>query len=301
MKIDFREFVREPGWLLIIVVGLIAFKAAILTGLARAFRVPWRAAIETGILLGPGGEFAFVSIGMASSLQIVPGPTASFTLAVTAVTMALTPLLSIAARRVIPAQPAPPVTDSELTIHPPPGERHAIVVGYGRVGKVVCSLLKQHGISFIAIDHDPSRVARDRRQGHFVFYGDASDLKYLEVSGLSQATAVIITISIRSVIDLIVQRVREARSDILIFSRARDEQHACHLYAIGATDVVPETIEASLELSEAALVGLGIPTGPTIASIHEKRDELRHALQEAAKKAGRGEIRSVRPKTHRSS
>ncbi len=61
----------------------------------------------------------------------------------------------------------------------------------------------------------------------------------------------------------------------------------------------PETIEASLQLSEAALVGLGVAAGPVIASIHEKRDEIRHALQEAAKQAGRGTIRSVRAKTRK--
>jgi CPA2 family monovalent cation:H+ antiporter-2 len=93
--------------------------------------------------------------------------------------------------------------------------------------------------------------------------------------------------------------VRALRPDILIVSRARDADHARHLYALGATDAVPETIEASLQLSEAALVGLGVAAGPVIASIHEKRDEIRHALQEAAKNAGRGTIRSVRAKTRK--
>jgi monovalent cation:H+ antiporter-2, CPA2 family len=91
--------------------------------------------------------------------------------------------------------------------------------------------------------------------------------------------------------------VRTIRLDILIISRARDADHGHHLYAIGATDAVPETIEASLQLSEAALVTLGVPMGPAIASIHEKRDEFRHTLQEAAQAAGRGTIHSVGRKT----
>ena len=86
------------------------------------------------------------------------------------------------------------------------------------------------------------------------------------------------------------------RPDILIVSRARDADHARHLYQLGATDAVPETIEASLQLSEAALVGLGVPTGPVIASIHEKRDEIRHALQQAAREAGLERSHAVRPK-----
>jgi CPA2 family monovalent cation:H+ antiporter-2 len=79
-------------------------------------------------------------------------------------------------------------------------------------------------------------------------------------------------------------------------SRARDADHARHLYSLGATDAVPETVEASLQLSEAALVGLGVATGPVIASIHEKRDEIRRTLQDAAQKAGLDTVHPVRRK-----
>jgi CPA2 family monovalent cation:H+ antiporter-2 len=110
---------------------------------------------------------------------------------------------------------------------------------------------------------------------------------------------VIITIQSRTAIDAVVHRIRAVRPDVLIVSRARDADHARHLYAIGATDAVPETIEASLQLSEAALVGLGIGVRHAIASVHEKRDEFRHALQEAARKAGLEETRSILTKrTH---
>jgi CPA2 family monovalent cation:H+ antiporter-2 len=116
-----------------------------------------------------------------------------------------------------------------------------------------------------------------------VYYGDATEPGFLEACGLMQATGVIITIQSHIAIDEVVGRIRALRPDVLIVSRARDADHARHLYAIGATDAVPETIEASLQLSEAALVGLGIAVGSAIASVHEKRDEFRHALQEAAR------------------
>ena len=80
----------------------------------------------------------------------------------------------------------------------------------------------------------------------------------------------------------------------MIVSRARDAEHARHLYEIGVTDAVPETIEASLQLSEAALVGLGIPAGAAIASIHEQRDVVRSELQLAAKSAGQSRSRGIR-------
>ncbi|MFZ3357502.1 MAG: NAD-binding protein, partial [Xanthobacteraceae bacterium] len=140
-------------------------------------------------------------------------------------------------------------------------------------------------------------VTRDRRDGHDVYYGDAADEKFLEICGLADAAGVIITIHDHELIDDVVVHVRAMRPDVLIVSRARDADHARHLYALGATDAVPETVEASLQLSEAALVGLGVPAGPAIASIHEKRDEIRHALQDAARAAGLYKIHSVRAKT----
>jgi CPA2 family monovalent cation:H+ antiporter-2 len=299
MSIDFRELVHEPVLMLGAVVILVAVKSLLLTGLARLFRLSWPVALETGLLLGPGGEFAFVGIGMARALGLIDARLASFALAAAAVTMALTPLLSIGARRLSARLRGPKAIDPELVARPSGGQKHAIVVGYGRVGKVVCALLREHRISYIAADSDSVTVGRDRREGHDVYYGDAADLRFLETCGLAKAAGVIITVHSRDVIDQVVEHVRGMRRDIIIIARARDADHARHLYELGATDAVPETIEASLQLSEAALVALGVAMGPAIASIHEKRDEIRRALQHAADGAGLRQIHSVKAKTHK--
>jgi CPA2 family monovalent cation:H+ antiporter-2 len=299
MSIDFREVVREPVLLLGGVVGLIAIKGLLLTGLGRLFRLSWPVAVETGLLLGPGGEFAFVGIGMAKAAGLIDARFASFALAVTAVTMALTPLLSVGARHLSRRLRPHRAIDPELAVRPGSGQRQAIVVGYGRVGKMVCSLLREHGISYIAADSDAATVARDRREGHEVFYGDAADVRFLETCGLATAAGVIITVHSRNIIDQVVEHVRGMRPDIIVIARARDADHARHLYGLGATDAVPETVEASLQLSEAALVALGVAMGPAIASIHEKRDEIRRTLQQAADGAGRRKIHAVKAKTHK--
>jgi CPA2 family monovalent cation:H+ antiporter-2 len=296
MDIDVRELLYAPGLLLAAVAGLIAVKALLVIGLAKMFRLSWATSVETGLLLGPGGEFAFVGLGMASALGLIEVRLASAALAVTSITMALTPGLSFAARRLGARLRTSTAVAAELTARPTAEQKHAIVVGYGRVGKVVCGLLKDHGIPFVAADSDSSTVTRDRRDGHEVYYGDASDDKFLEICGLAQAAGVIITIHNHDLIDEVVEHVRAKRPDILIVSRARDANHARHLYQLGATDAVPETVEASLQLSEAALVGLGIPMGPVIASIHEKRDEIRHDLQRAAREAGLERSHAVKPK-----
>ncbi len=296
-SIDFRELLSDPVLFLGIVFALIAAKALILAVLGKAFRLSWPVAVETGLLLGPGGEFAFVGIGMAVAAGLIETGLASFTLAVTSVTMALTPVLSIGARHLARRITAKKAPDPELAARPAGGQRHAIVVGYGRVGKVVCSLLREHGISYIAADSDAPTVTRDRRNEHDVFYGDAANPQFLETCGLATAAAVVITVHTAGVIDAIVEHVRAVRPDILIVSRARDEAHARHLYSLGASDAVPETVEASLQLSEAALVGLGVPTGLAIASIHQRRDDIRHALQAAARDAGLDRIHPVKARS----
>jgi CPA2 family monovalent cation:H+ antiporter-2 len=282
MNIDFRQIIRDPVWLITGAAGLIAIKSTVLVFLARMFRLSWPASLEVGLLLGPGGEFAFVGIGMATTLGLMDANVSSFAVALTTLTMMLTPALSHVARRLAPMVREDKHLDPELAAAPSGGSGHAIVVGHGRVGQVVCTMLDRHQFKYIAVDNDAAAVPEQRRQGRTVFYGDATNPEFLKSCGLMEAAAVIVTINEAKGIDEIVAQVRALRKDVLIVSRARDADHARHLYGIGVTDAVPETIEASLQVSEAALIGLGVAMGLVIASIHEKREEFRHELQQAA-------------------
>jgi len=297
MGLDVRELVREPFWLLACVAALIAVKAAVLLALTRLFAIARPAAVETALLLGPAGEFALVGIGLAAATGIMPPAAASFGLALASLTMAAIPALATLAQRIAPrlAQVGPP--RPELLVEPAPQKKHAIVVGHGRVGKVVCAQLREHGVPYTATDHDAEAVAEDRAKGLAVYYGDATSTAFLKACGIEEAAGVVVTIHSRPAIDEIVAQVRRLRPDVLIVSRARDADHARHLYAIGVTDAVPETIEASLQLSEAALVGIGVPTGKVIASIHEHRDEVRRSLQTAARAGGVTGAHSVKRKS----
>lgn len=287
MNIDARELVKAPAALLASGVALIGLKALVLMGAGRLFKLPWPAAVETGLLLGPGGEFAFVGIGLAAALGLMTAQTSSFALAVISLTMVATPLLAVAARRFAPLLERPAGLSPELAIQPASPKGHAIVAGYGRVGKIVCSLLKHHGIPYTTADHDAGLVTDERQKGHEVYYGDAADPAFLKACGVMDATGVIITIQTKSVTDDIVVEVRKLRPDILIVARARDAEHARHLYAMGVNVAVPVTIEASLQMSEAALLGFGVATGPVIASIHEMRHQIRNELQKSASSPGR--------------
>jgi len=281
MRVDVRELVQEPLFLLACVAGLIAAKAIVAAVLGRIFGLRWSSAIESGLLLGPGGEFAFVIIGLATDLNLISAHASGLSLAVTSVSMAATPMLSYAAIRLTPVLSHRQHTDPELAISPAGQSRSAIVVGYGRVGKVVASALRMHDVSYISADNDPQAVVADRRAGHEVYFGDASDPEFLKVCGIDDASGVIITINARDTVDNIVAYVRSIRPDIPIIARARDADHACHLYAIGATEAVPETVEASLQLSQSALLGLGVDPTAASASVQAMRAEFRRSLEHA--------------------
>ena len=297
MNIDVRTLMAAPLPVLAGVMALVIGKGAITTLAGRAFRLPWGASLETGLLLGPAGEFSMVGIGLAGGLGILSPQNAGLATAMAAISMALIPLLGNLGRKLARRVDTKPALDPVLLTLPDAQSGHAIVVGHGRVGRVICAMLRRHNRAYLAIDSDAEAVAADRRRGEPVYYGSASDPGFLRACGVMEAAGVIVTIHTRAQIDEIVATLRALRPDLLIVARARDAEHASHLYGIGVSDAVPETIEASLQLSEAALVGLGIPTGFVIASIHEKRDEFRQELQQAARAAGIVETRALRPRS----
>jgi CPA2 family monovalent cation:H+ antiporter-2 len=153
-----------------------------------------------------------------------------------------------------------------------------IIVGYGRVGQIVGQLMRVHKVDFICVDGDPGIAAQARSRGEPVYWGDATNKDFLDRCGLASARALVVTMHAPSAVDAVVRQAREARADLTIVARARDAAHARALYKLGATDAVPETMEASLQLSEAALVDIGVPMGLVIASIHEQRDIYRKTL-----------------------
>jgi CPA2 family monovalent cation:H+ antiporter-2 len=297
IAVDVGAILRDPFWIIASAVGLVVIKAGLIFGLARAFGVARPAAAETALLLGPGGEFAFVVIWLAVSLAIVPYDVAQFMLVVTSLSMIALPVIARVAEALAPRLQQRDDLDPEAAAMPPTDDApRAIVVGFGRVGQLVAEMLETHGVPYIATDRNPSLVAGERRQGKPVYFGDATRREFLRHCGIAHARALIVTIDAPSNVDEIVRQARSLRPDLLIVARARDAKHAGHLYAIGASDAVPETIEASLQLAEAALTDLGVPMGHVIASVHEKRDQFRTALRAAetpegriARLAGKGE------------
>ena len=288
LSLDLGVLAANPFSILATTLGLLALQAIVIYALARMYKVSKPAAIETAALLSPGGEFAFVILTLALSYGLISGGLTSALLTSVALSMAAIPALHWLGRKVSAKFAPPSAADPELLAVPSlETQAKALVVGYGRVGQLIGDMLAEHSVRYIAVDREPRLVGNARRDGKPVYFGDVRQIEFLKKCGLDTAKAAIITIHTQSEIDEIVKTLREAYPALVIVARAKDAAHASHLYALGVTDAVPETIEASLQLSEAALVGLGVPTGLVIASIHEKRDVFRAELQRAANLAGR--------------
>ncbi|MDB5559787.1 MAG: kefB [Enterovirga sp.] len=291
MGLDVTSLLDRPLVILAFAVGLVVIKAGIIVGLARVFRLPLRVGIEMALLLAPGGEFAFVLVGAALGSQLLPADVAQAILVVTTVTMVLIPILARVARplsrRIVPDSTAVNQTN------PTPEPGRVVIAGFGRVGQLIADMLRRHNIPYIAVDSNPALVFAQREAGQPVFYGDTSSPLFLKTCAIDTARALVVTLDAPSASEAVVETVRGWRPDLTIVARARDARHAAQLYRLGVTDAVPETIEASLQLSEAVLVDLGVAMGPVIASIHERRDEFRRALRGGG--AGEAEGAARRP------
>ncbi|GEP10270.1 cation:proton antiporter [Methylobacterium gnaphalii] len=279
MSLDPAQLVAAPVLILGLALALLLVKGFVILVGARAMRLPRPVAFETALLLGPGGEFAFVLLGGGIAGGLVPEPLGQMALIVTTVTMIAIPPLALLARRL--GRRSNKEVLGRARAEPPPDAQQdrVIVSGYGRVGRLVGEMLKRHKIPYIALDSNPVRVAEQRRLGNPVYFGDSSSTELLRRCDIATARALVVTLDTPERVEAVVEAARAERPDLTIVARARDARHATELYKMGVDDAVPETIEASLQLSEAVLVDVGVPMGLVIASIHERRDEFRVMLK----------------------
>lgn len=259
MTIDLDSMVRSAPSVLAGITLLLAGKALILALLALVFRFPAAAALHLGLLLAQGGEFAFIVLARASSHNLIPAATAELLSTIVALSMAVTPLLAMAgdwvqrrhrlddARKAAPDHGAADLTD------------HIILAGYGRVGRTVARILSDRGIPFVAIDRDPRLVIEHRDAGEPVFFGDIRKMDVLKALGAHRAHALVMTIDTGSGREKLVPRLHGMFPDLHILVRARDVRQAKDLEKSGASFVVPEPLEGSLQLAGHILRTMGSP------------------------------------------
>lgn len=281
MRLDLRFVVDNWGALLGASILVMVVKVSVTTGLLKFTGARTGTAAETGVLMASPSETTLIVLGVAGAAGLISPSTAAFWSAVTAIGLTATPLLAKAGRfaaRRIEAQersaaPAPEV-DTAIS--------GTIVIGFGRVGRTVADMLRRHDQPYLGVDADIDNVNAARALGHPVLFGDVTRSELVDQLKLGHAKALVLTMDDPVLTVRLTKRVRGWLPHLPIVARARDAAHAAELYMAGATDAVPETLESSLQLSEAVLVDVGVAVGPVIASIHGKRDEMRKAIKEAA-------------------
>ncbi|WP_375288273.1 cation:proton antiporter [Sphingomonas sp.] len=291
MSVDLRSILESWPSLLAAVAGVVAVKSIVTYLLLRVANARRGVAAETGLLMGSPSETTLIVLGVAAQAQLIQSSTVAFWQTVTAIGLTITPLLAkagVALSRKLEAQP-----DSE---EPASAEARTVIIGFGRVGRMVADMLATHNQPYLAVEADIDSVKSARAAGHPVLFGDAVRNELVDRLDLANARALILTMDDPVLSVRLARRVRALAPDLPIIARARDPRHAAELYRAGVTDAVPETLESSLQLSEAVLVDLGVAMGPVIASIHDKRDELREAIRSEAKLNREPRIRRVRLK-----
>ncbi len=291
MSLDIVLIAGNWQLLLLALLGVMAVKTIVTALLLRVSGASKGVATEAGILMASPSETTLIVLGAAGTAGLIASETAAFWQIVTALGLTITPLLARIGRDL-----GRRVTKMEGSggALPSRDDPRAVIIGFGRVGRLVADMLNVHGKTYVAVDSDIDTVNRAARDDYNITFGDAARGEFVDKLQLGHASALILTMDDPVLSVRLVKKVRAYCPDLTIVARARDAGHAAELYKAGVTDAVPETLESSLQLSEAVLVDLGMAMGPVIASIHEKRAEMRQQIMEMGELEREPNIRRTR-------
>ncbi len=274
MSIDIALIQNELAKITLLVAGLLVGKSLVTAALCRGFGLPIGVSVRVGMLLSQGGEFGFILFLTASVLGLLPEETTQTLLATVTLTMVATPVMAYLGNRFssFMAQrekvSVPGIERIGEDLHD-----HVLIAGFGRVGQTVAKMLSAGGVSYVALYLDTARIAACRAKGMPVFFGDASQIEILNAAGADRARGTVITIDEPSTADRIVAPLHEFFPDLPIFVRARDLIHGRRLEAEGATQAVPETLEASLQLGAIAMTSMGTSSDEVTGIVEELRQD----------------------------
>jgi CPA2 family monovalent cation:H+ antiporter-2 len=233
-------------------------------------------AAETSLLMASPSETTLILLGAGAAAGVIRADAASFWQVVTALGLTITPLLAKLGR--LAARSVDRGTIEVVDEGAAAGK--TVIFGFGRVGRMVADMLSEHGRPYLAVESDIDAVLAARREDYSVLFGDVGHAGLVERLHIGQASAIVLTMDDPVLVVRLTRSLRTAYPELPIIARARDADHAARLYRAGVTDAVPEAVEASLQLSEAVLVDIGVAMGPVIASIHEKRSQVRSEIME---------------------
>lgn len=281
MSIDIALIVDELAIISLIVVSLLVGKTLITSALCRIVGVSLGTSIRTGFALSQGGEFGFVLFGAALTLNLIPDTLGQILLAVITISMIAAPGMFSAGKRVccwIEARSGD--AQAEIDADIVGTDNHVLIAGFGRVGQTVAKVLSDAGIPYVALDLDQARVAKCRAKGMSVYYGDADHLHVLNAAGAQRAKIAVITLDKHKTASRVVTALRGSYPALPIYVRARDRKHMALLEKAGATEVVSEAAESSLQLGSIVLSSLDVSSDEIISLIQAYREDDYKRLEE---------------------
>ena len=277
MMLDWRLVLDRWPLVLLLFTLSVGFKLALITALARAFGAPMGVALRTGLYLAQAGEFGLVLLTLAGQHNLVPPQLFNPILASMVLSMLATPFVimytnDIVTRVVGSDWLMQSVQMTSIARKAISADKHVIICGYGRCGQNLARLLEAEGIPYMALDLDPDRVRQAAAAGHSVVFGDAARLQALLAAGLNRASAVVITYIETNSALKVLHHAHEHAPKVPVVVRTIDDADEARLRSAGATEVVPEAIEASLMLASHALALVGVPMRRVIRVVQEQRD-----------------------------
>ena len=276
MMLDLHAVLAGWGWILLLLLILIPFKAAVVALLVRGFGGEWGAALRTGIGLAQAGEFGFVLLTLGGEVQLLPADVMQNVLAAMLISMLIAPFLIQHAEAIVRRLSPEEWMNRAMQMHQIAvssmlSKQHIIICGYGRSGQALAKFLSEEGISFIALDLDSRNVREAAATGEKVVYGDAGKLEVLQAAGLMRAKALVITYDDKHSALKILRHAQAARPDLPVVVRTADDTHIAALKQAGAAEVVAEVTEGSVMLASQALLLSGVPLSRVIRHIQETR------------------------------
>jgi len=288
MGMDALQIVQAPLWLAAAVLGLVLLKGAVIAPLLRLSGLSWGRAVEGGLLLGQGGEFAFIVIGYAVAARLLDAALGGRVMLAVGLSLFITPLLARIGRAIgarwedaARAQELGQL-DGELAS----ARGRVVIAGFGRVGQQLAKLLGSQDIPYVAFENDARLVAQQRGAGVPVYFGNAARPELLRRVHADEAPAIVLTMDNPAAALQAVRGIRREFPDVRLFARSRDEKHARALKLAGASVVVPETFEASLQLSAFVLGAMGLDERSVDAVVERERDSFAATLDVAPAPAG---------------
>ena len=288
MGIDLPLVASDPLPIISMAVGLICVKAVVIFLLCLLFRKSWSNSLQTALMIGPAGEFAFIILGLAMNLKIVSEDYASVALIVVTFTMAMLPLLTKLLPVIERSRKDGPVFEVVSNT-----EQRVVILGFGRIGQYIASQLDKFNIPYVAIDNDVKRVLAARDRGVRIFFSDARHISHVDPENLQQARALVVTIDAKDVTEYVVEIARKKAPNLLIVARANDAVHAQKLIVAGATDIVSEAFESGSHLTRTLLIDIGIAVPEVTQLLHDSRAEYMRRLREVARPEMSGHAKRV--------